>query len=278
MIYKKQYTGSCYIAVTSGRHMTPEAFVSISQITQRPGDHGPLYRYATKGYECRQMHFDYWLDTGKHEFILMLDGDMIFEVDTLERLRSHELSYVSGYYMRRRNPTYSVWFEPWYDMATGELAAYPARPFFQVPARDRLYPLGGSGWGCILMHRDVALATREVLRGEMDIIEDDMDVWPYDLDKMLAGEEQIRPLTGQKKPLGSDVRYPFFAAVAGYQLMGDPNVRPSHEMDALATPDGYDNSHTDETVKQVQEAWQREFGEKRYAEYQERRRRWRKAI
>lgn len=272
---KKEYEGSCYIGVVSGRYMTPEAFVSISRIHRRNGDDFPWFHYATKGFEVRQMHLDRWMKTD-HAFMLLLDGDMTFEPDTLERLRSHKMPYVSGYYMRRRNPTYPVWFEPWYNEHTDDVGAYPPRPFFKVPERDRLHPLGGSGWGCILIHRDVVSATKKILKGEPEIIEDDMDVWPYDLDAVLAGREELRPLTGDKGNIGSDVRYPFFAAAAGFPLMGDANVRPGHEMDALATPDGYDDSHTEETVKEVEDTWFREFGAERLRDFEERRARWSK--
>ena len=31
-----------------------------------------------------------------------------------------------------------------------------------------------------------------------------------------------------RQPVGSDLRYPVLARQVGYQLMGDPDVRPSH--------------------------------------------------
>lgn len=227
------YNGTCYIGVVGPDTIPAAAILSIMNITRRPGDAPPELRMATKGYEARQMHIQRFLETG-HDWILMLDHDMLFEPDTLERLRSHGLPYVSGLYMRRRhNPILPVWFQP-YD------GTFPFRRFTAVPERGRLHPIGASGWGCILIHREVIEKTRPILKGEWEVIEDDMDVWPYDLDAVLAGREQIRPLTRRSQPVGSDVRYPFYALQAGYQLMGDPDVRPAHILDYPLSPDDYE--------------------------------------
>jgi len=100
--------------------------------------------------------------------------------------------------------------------------------------------LGGSGWGCILIHRRVVEdVRRDVLKGEWDVLEDDMDVYPYDLGAVMAAldagdieavRREFRPLRGQfdRQPMGSDLRYPILASRAGYHLMGDPDVRPGH--------------------------------------------------
>jgi hypothetical protein len=270
---KQRYKGSCFIGIVGAYNSPRICNVTIGNIQRRDGDAIPLHMQATKGFEARQMILNKWMDETEHPFCLFLDADMYFEADTLERLRRHELPYVSGYYMRRKNPTYSVWFEPWHDAETGDVATYPPRPFFDVPARDKLYPLGGSGWGCVLVHRDVVTAMRKVLKGQMEIIEDAMTVWPYDLDKVLAGQEQLRPLTGQHKTLGSDVRFPFFAAAAGYQLLGDANVRPGHDFNVIISPDAYDEG-TPEGIANTKRAWAAEFGDPLNEAYNKRMRKW----
>lgn len=226
------YEGTCYIGVVGPDTIPNLAVISIMNMQRREGDASPSLIAATKGYEARQQHIDRFMDS-EHDFILLLDHDMIFEPDTLEKLRSHKMPYVSGYYMRRRYaPIYSVWYEPFRQ--------WPMRPYLADPPTDELVPLGASGWGCILLHREVIQKTRErVLCGEPDVIEDDMDVWPYDLAKIMRGEERIRPLRGIKSPIGSDIRYPFYAYHAGYQLYGDASVRPRHIANYPITADDF---------------------------------------
>lgn len=264
----KQYTGSAYIGVVGPEHEIGECRDSIQNIVRRPGDGGPLPIRATKGYEARQLHLDRWLTETRHEFALLLDHDMVFSPDTLERLRSHQLPFVSGLYMRRRYaPIAPVWFKPW-------SGRWPFEPWTSDPERGRLHPIGASGWGCLLLHRDVVLATRPLLKGEWDIIEDDMDVWPYDLGAVVQAiralrtltterpslstlrpalahhvsvlEREIRPLRGDKGVVGSDIRFPFYAMKAGYQLMGDPDVRPTHILNYPLSPDDYSGMGTEE--------------------------------
>jgi len=229
---KKEYTGSVYFAVVGSETENGQCRDSIEVIKRRKGDTPPIYVRATKGYEARQMHLNNWYDKTSSEFILFLDSDMMFPVDTLEKLRNHKLPYVSGFYMRRTfNPVAPVWFE------NGEPGAMPMKPFTFVPEKDRLYPIGASGWGCILIHRDVVTATRKILKGELDIIEDDMDVAPYDLPRIVkalasgdikALREEIRPLRMVKDIVGSDIRFPFYAKLTGYQLWGDSGVNCGH--------------------------------------------------
>jgi hypothetical protein len=103
------------------------------------------------------------------------------------------------------------------------------------------------------MHRDVVTETRKLLKGEPEIIEDDMDLYPYDVRKLLnarkvimdslngvqIGEDkarfaletfvnEIRPLRGVKDSVGSDIRFPFYARLAGFELHGDTGVLCEH--------------------------------------------------
>lgn len=217
---------TCYIGVAGGAEMIHfSAYASIMNMTRREGDSVPTFIQGTKGYEVRQQHFNRFIDS-KHDWMLLLDGDMVFEMDTLERLRSHKRPYVSGLYCYRTlNPLRLMWFQPWDG-------SWPFKPWIDPPERGRLHDIGASGWGCILIHRDVVTGTRRVLGGELDVLEDDMDVWP------VTGE----PLRGDKGTIiGSDLRYPFYAHAAGYQLQGDPDVRPRHLLIYGVSPDDYEN-------------------------------------
>ena len=234
---------SVYIGVTG-----PDADIgmcrdSIQQIETPPGS-ALWFARSTKGYEGRQSHFNRFIES-EHEWMLLLDHDMVYEPDTLTRLMSHGVQYVSGYYLQRRyRPMIPVWFRPT-GVGPGRLEsppedAWPLLPFLEEPESGKLHRLGGAGWGCILIHREVAVGVRAtVLKGEWDVIEDDMDVWPYDLAAVMKAlndgdietlRREIRPFRGQfdRQPVGSDLRYPILAAMAGFTLWGDPDVQPGH--------------------------------------------------
>jgi len=247
----KKYEGSCYIAVVGSVFENGPCRDSIEAIKREKKDTKPQYIRATKGFEARQMHLNKWYNETKHPFILFLDADMIFPENTLGRLRANKLPYVSGFYMRRTiRPVYPVWFE---QGAVGEM---PLKPMTAVFEKNRLYPIGASGWGCVLIHRDVVKAVKKVLKGEPEIIEDDMDLYPYDLPKLIAARnliehslkgnqiepdkakealmtiiEEIRPLRGVKDNVGSDIRFPFYAQIAGFPLVGDTGVLCEHVAD-----------------------------------------------
>lgn len=220
------YKGSCYVAVVGSIFENGICRDSIENINLQNKDARPYYIRATKGYEARQMHLNNWYEGTKHPFILFLDADMIFPAHTLARLRAHKAPFVTGFYMRRTiRPVAPVWFE---QNKTGVM---PMRPMTAILEKDKTYPVGASGWGCILLHRDVITAMKPILKGEPEIIEDDMDVYPYDLDKVLAGKEQLKPLRGVKDTVGSDIRFPFYAQLAGFPLLGDTGVCCEHITD-----------------------------------------------
>jgi len=259
---KKEYTGSVYVAVVGGEIEIGECRDTLDKLVLRPGDSGIHRSRGTKGYESRQSQYDKWFDESNHPFLLLLDHDMAYPPDTLERLRSHELPYVSGFYLRRfYAPFYPVWhkFSP--------TKSWPMVPWTTDPERGKLHKLGASGWGCLLLHREVAEAVHEILKGEKPIIEDDMDIWPYDLKKVMWAinglkdlveskpparvlraavekysevlTEEIRPLRTKKNVVGSDLRYPFYAREAGYILMGDPDVRCGHNINYPLNPNDF---------------------------------------
>jgi hypothetical protein len=287
-----EYAGSTYIGVVGPEQDYSEAWRSIVGLSTRPNDSRPNFYAGTKGYELRQLHLKNFISSTEHDFILMLDHDMVFPADTLERLRSHKLPYVSGLYMRRQySPIAPIWFE---DNPAGD---WPQKPYMKDPERGQLHKIAASGWGCVLIHREVILAVRALLHGEWEVIEDDMDVWPYDLNKVirslrmlerLAGRplsralerpirqhvnilsEQIRPLRGTKDPIGSDIRFPFFAKHAGYQLWGDPDVRPNHMLHYQLSPDDFTTTddeyraelltQTDKKVGDARQVWREIVG------------------
>lgn len=235
-------TETTLIAVTGSEMEYGPCRDSVLQIKRGAGDE-LLFGRGTKGYEVRQRLIDRFIESD-HEWLLMLDADMIFAPDTLTRLQAHRVQYVSGYYLQRRyQPMIPIWFH-----ADDE---WPPRLFTEVPERGRLHRLGGSGWGCVLIHRDVIETTRaRVLKGAWDVLEDEMTFWPYDAGVVMAAlrdgdidtlRRELRPLRGQydRQPVGSDIRYPFFARAAGFTLWGDPDVTPEHMINYPLTATDY---------------------------------------
>jgi len=270
---QKEYTGSCYIGVVGSELETGECRDSINNIFRRPGDSEIHSIRATKGYEARQMHLNNWIDHTQHEFGLFLDHDQTFQRTALEQLRNHKLPYVSGYYLRRQYaPIAPVFFHPFTE--------WPYEPYLDEPERGKLLHIGASGWGCLLIHRDVVIATREILKGENEIIEDDMDMWPFDLNAVMAGVKSLKkvvetapvkktmltslkiisrilsgeliPLRGLKNVVGSDIRFPFYALQAGFKLYLDPEVRCSHMVNYPIHPDDF-TSHPPHIIAQTKQ-------------------------
>lgn len=261
---QKQYKGSCYIGVVGSEIENGECRDSIESIQRGTKDELHFCR-ATKGYEARQLHLNNWYNETKHPFLLLLDSDMKFPPFTLSRLRAWKLPYISGAYMRRRYaPLAPVWFD------YGKTGEMPMTPFTGIWAQNSLLKVGASGWGCILLHRDVVTAVRPLLKGEPEIIEDDMDVYPYDLAKIMQAikglrasietqkefeefgvpldqirpyvetlEQEIRPLRGLRDSVGSDIRFPFFARLAGFDLYLDTGVQCEHVVNYPLSPADY---------------------------------------
>ena len=253
-----------YIGVVGAELELGECRDSIRDLKIRPGDSPPVFHRFTKGFEAREAHIRKFLNETEHGAIFLMDADMYFPPDTLERLRSYGLPYLSGYYLRRAyNPIMPVWFNEF-----TKNMEFPMSPMTKDPERGMLHELGGSGWGCMLVHREVFAAVHPLLKGEPFVIEDDMDVWPYDLNVMMgcingldkeiyekkpdmrliesmvdALKHEFRPLRGKRDNVGSDIRFPYFAKMAGYTLYGEPDVRVHHHMNYPLAPDDYTQGH-----------------------------------
>lgn len=249
----KKIKGSCYIGVVGAETENDEARDTIENMKRRAGDTKPLYIRATKGYEARQMHLNNWYEQTNHDYLFLMDRDMKYPRNALERLRNHKLPYVAGLYLRRRYaPIAPVWFD------YSPEPQMPMTPFTAVIQPNRLYKIGASGWGCVLIRRDVVKAVKALLKGEPEIIEDDMDIYPYDLGRIMGAikalesggdvkentailREEIRPLRGLKDSVGSDIRFPFYARLAGFDLWGDSGVMCEHVLNYPLSPMDYVN-------------------------------------
>ena len=249
---KKVYTfRAVYIGIVGPENENGECRDSIQNLQRRPGDSPPQFIRATKGYEARQMHLNNFIASTQYDGILLLDIDQKYNPDYLERLRAHGVAYVTGYTMRRRySPVMPLWFK------RGPKGKWPMVPWTAIPESGKLYAIGAAGWGGVLIHRDVIEAVRPLLKGELEVLEDDLDIYPYDLTKVMGAVRglnaliderpspdtlypaleahvktlrgEIRPLRAAKDIVGSDLRYPFFAREAGFTLWGDPDAQSAH--------------------------------------------------
>jgi len=274
-----EYMGSVYVGVVGSENENGRCRDSIDHLRMQPGDTGPVFIRATKGFEARQMHIDQFLKNTVNNFIFLMDSDQVFPIDALDKLRAHKLPFISGYYLRRQyNPIAPVWYR------RGEAGVMPMQPWTADPERGALVPLGASGWGCVLIHRDVFTGVEKLLKGESFVIEDDMDIYPYDLRRTMRTidaleaisrskptvkvlwpslaeyvgvlREEIKPLRWTKDNVGSDIRFPFFARLAGFELWGDPDVRCDHTLNYPLSCDDYSGivqEARDQLEKSVQE-------------------------
>jgi len=220
--HEKRYEGTAYIGVACGEFGVTEAHVSISEMARRPGDSEPVFRIATKGWEARQDHAEAMLKS-RHDWLLLLDGDMGIPAMLLERLRAHGLPCVTGHYLRRGyKPMRPIWYEDDPEFR------WPMMPFRGSPEPGRMYRLSATGSGCWLIHREVLEAVQPMLKGEPFFVDDAMTWWPYDIDAVAAGREKLRILRGRKDRVGSDLRLSFFIRHAGYTVWGDPDAACGH--------------------------------------------------
>ena len=87
----------------------------------------------------------------------------------------------------------------------------------------------------------------------MDTQPDNSITWPALKYHLSVLQEQIRPLRADREFIGSDIRFPFFALQAGYQLWGDPEARAAHLLDYPLTPDDYEAQPDEISAKQAAE-------------------------
>lgn len=249
-------TGSVYTGAVGAELQPVSAITGVTGMQRRPGDSGPTILTATKGYQGRQTLIENFLKS-EHDFILLLDLDMQHPPDLLERLRSHGRAMVSGLYMKRTYaPVQHIWFEDDPDFN------WPMQPMTTMPAPGRLVKLGATGWGAVLIHRTVFEGVAPLLKGEPFVIEDDMDVWPYDLAEVMRGAARLRPLRAdQTGVVGSDIRFGFFVRQAGFTIWGDPDARSGHYIQYPVVPDDFIenaqiSAHIEAQIEKMRSLWQ----------------------
>lgn len=89
---------------------------------------------------------------GVYSHLLFLDQDVILPPDGLERLLKHQLSVVTGIYLKDvEDVSYAMVVLDKPNREPGEILV---TPYFDLPTED-LFEVAGAGFGCLLITREV---------------------------------------------------------------------------------------------------------------------------
>jgi len=159
----------------------------------------------TRGDSARQQAVEiYRSEPGRWDAVLFLDGDQGFPTDTIDRLWSHGVDIVSGLYFRRTWPPAPIAFEA--------SEGWPLSPLFEYP-KDRIFEIGASGWGCLLVKGHVIDYFHEhLLRPKEPMIYNG----PYP------------ERAGNWRSYGADIRFCDMARQAGFKVWMDPQTQCDH--------------------------------------------------
>ena len=166
----------------------------------------PQFQTWTSGTLSRLFNGERFLKS-EHSHLFMLDADMIYPADCLERLRAHDLPVVSGLYVRRdpSEPLPCAWYEP------REVEDFPHVPLLEFPD-DGLIPVGAVGHGFLLMTREVVEDLVKALEPEPLFVRAPMPEW--------TGKGDL--------PVGPDVRMGLWIRRLGYRIWLDTGCRAAH--------------------------------------------------
>jgi len=211
---------SVYLACVGAVSNPTLAVASIERIWRRPGDSLPIYKSWTTGTVARQLQVDAFLES-EHDHIFMLDADMEYPANCLERLREHKLPVVSGLYMRRSAAEImpAAWEEP------PTVDEFPIVPMLDY-AKDALIPTAAVGHGFVLARRDVVEAIRDFYAPWPMMVRTPMPEW-----------------TGRPEFLvGPDVRFFYAARKSGYRVWLDTGCRAEHYVVVPVAPEHYEQT------------------------------------
>lgn len=198
--------GGCMLAAVGHINSPQHSVASIERIRRRPGDSMPLYKSWTSGTLARQYHFDEFLGSDKAE-IFLLDTDMEYQADCLERLRSRGLPVASGLYMRRDagEPLPAAWVEPL------DVDEFPPEPLTDFP-HDALIPVAAAGHGFLYLQRRVVEDLVSFFAGQPLMLRAPMPDW--------TGNPELH--------VGPDLRMGYALRKLGYRIWLDTGCRAEH--------------------------------------------------
>jgi len=192
------------VAGISGERQYVKSLRTFYDVIAQPGDQKMIYSIG-RGDIARIKACAEFLDAKEYDALCLMDLDMLFPPDTLERLRSHDVSMVTGhYYARNTRNIHSICWE----VGDGK---WPFPPMVDVP-QEGLHEIGCAGLGCVLIRREVLEAVAKHLpQGDN----------PF----AIAPTPEI---TGDAGTIGSDFRFFSLARMLGYKLFLDATIDCRH--------------------------------------------------
>lgn len=130
------------IAIPTAKYIEPQTFKSIYDL-QVPDGYETTFQYFF-GYNIEQIRnlIADWTIKG-FDYLFAVDSDITFQPDTLIKLLSHDKDIVTGIY-RQRLPTETL-----------EIYDKDLRNISYDAITNKLFEIGGCGFGCVLVKADV---------------------------------------------------------------------------------------------------------------------------
>jgi len=205
-----------FVAGVSSEYQYTRGVLAFRSLKVRPGDTMATHSGAT-GLAARKACCSEFLSKKDFDALLMLDMDMDYPADILERLREHDKDIVCGHYYRRQlNPM----------MSLVELSPDGTWPYVPIldPPKEGLHEIACAGFGCVLIKREVIEAVAKTLPPLSH---------PFD-------NGPLEWLTGSGISLGPDKRFFAMARKLGYKMYLDATVRCKHAVTAWLDDELYE--------------------------------------
>lgn len=186
----------------------PVRFCQSLAMLQKVGEVAVGFQVGSLVYEARENLAKSAIEMGA-DYVLWLDSDMVFPPDIMRRLfeslQTGKGDIVSGLYFRRVSPYSPVLF---CDLDMTEDGCHWTE-FENIP--DEVFPLGGVGFGCVLMPTDALVSV------------------------MSKFGTAFTPING----VGEDLSFCWRARQCGYSIVCDPSIELGHVGNYVITRDFY---------------------------------------
>jgi len=209
-----------YLAAVGAHNAPTHGVASIERIQRRAGDSEVVYRSWTSGTLSRGYHADEFLGS-EYDAIFMLDCDMRYPADCLERLRDRDLPITTGLYLRRDvgEMLPAAWEEPL------NVEEFPLIPLLDFP-QDDLIPVGAVGHGFLLVKRKAMEDIAEAVSPGPLMLRAPMPEW--------TGQGDLH--------VGPDVRMCLWARRLGYRIWMDTGCRAEHYITGSLRVEDYEQN------------------------------------
>jgi len=205
-----------FVAGVSSEYQYTRGVLAFRALETRPGDNAAVH-YGATGLVARKALCSEFLRRKEYDALMMLDLDMDYPPDTLERLRVHDKDIVAGHYYRRQlDPAMSL-------VEISPDGTWPYMPLLDTP-KEGLHEIACAGFGCVLIKREVIEAVVKTLPPLAH---------PFD-------NGPLEWLTGSALSLGPDKRFFAMARKLGFKMYLAASVRCKHAVTAWFDDEMYD--------------------------------------